>query len=38
MFLVSNASAEDKFKSESIKLNKRMQAPYKQLFNYASKI
>ena len=32
------AFAEDKFKSESIKLNKRMQAPYKQLFNYASKI
>ena len=32
------AFAEDKFKLESIKLDKGMQAPYKQLFNYASKI
>jgi hypothetical protein len=32
------AFAEDKFKLESIKLDKGMQARYKQLFNYASKI
>ena len=32
------AFAEDKFKSESIKLDKGMKTPYKQLFNYASKI